>query len=51
MNLIDIQIKYNEVLKKKLTIEDFEQWVYVTPEIEERLLSGAYQLRFQGEIY
>ncbi|TQR36460.1 hypothetical protein [Brevibacillus brevis] len=35
MNLIDIQIKFSEVLKKKLSIEDFEQWVYVTPEIEE----------------
>ncbi|GIO06272.1 hypothetical protein J31TS6_23000 [Brevibacillus reuszeri] len=35
MNILDIQIQFNEVLKRKLTIEEFEQWVYITPEIEE----------------
>ncbi|MFA4132526.1 MULTISPECIES: hypothetical protein [unclassified Brevibacillus] len=52
MNLIDIQIKFSEVLKKKLTIEDFEQWVYVTPEIEEHVGRAFYleliSLDFKG---
>ncbi|WP_429844556.1 hypothetical protein [Brevibacillus sp. FIR094] len=42
MNLIDIQIKFSEVLKKKLSIEEFEQWVYVTPEIEEHYGLAVY---------
>lgn len=35
MNFLVIQIMFNEVIKQKVTVEEFEQWVYATPEIEE----------------
>ncbi|BAH44569.1 hypothetical protein BBR47_35920 [Brevibacillus brevis NBRC 100599] len=53
INLLDLQIKFNEVLKKKLTIEEFEQWVYVTPEIAEHYGHALYleliSLDFKGK--
>ncbi len=35
MNVLEMQIMFNEVIKRKVTVKDFEQWVYATPEIED----------------
>ncbi|NRQ55347.1 MULTISPECIES: hypothetical protein [unclassified Brevibacillus] len=40
--LLDMQIMFNDVLKRKVAIEQFEQWVYGHPDIEEHFGSPFY---------
>ncbi len=42
MNVLEMQIMFNEVIKRKVTVKDFEQWVYATPEIEDHFGYAFY---------
>lgn len=42
MDLFDLQVKFSEVLRREITVEDFEQWVYATPEIEDHFGYALY---------
>ncbi|WP_400162877.1 hypothetical protein ACAF76_008190 [Brevibacillus sp. TJ4] len=42
MDLFDLQVKFSEVLRREVTVEDFEQWVYATPEIEDHFGYAFY---------
>ncbi|MBB6461848.1 hypothetical protein [Flammeovirga kamogawensis] len=37
-----IELKFYEVLKHKISIQDFEKWVYETKELELELLEDIY---------
>lgn len=53
MNILELQIMFNDVIKRKVTVEHFEQWVYATPEIEEHYGHAFYlrliSLDFKGK--